>query len=457
MNMISKLLGGAGLFVLLVVVVLGVGLVLANLNDDPLDSDIEQLLSERHPQIASDENGYFAVIGVGGPIDIPPHQQGLTWHEAAVKADSEGSRGSDMLLEQESLSLSLGVDMPCREIEYCLDGVIAHPESARNLLDQAADMLKRCDVALEYRHYQEPWREHMSLASPLPPFVSSCRELQSISFAFSLAEHQDAVALEYLRKLVKLHTLQVEGSVILISKLIAFSNLMSDYKLLNQYLLLRPVESRQHALAISEMLLPLSDKARRMQEVWKREFTWVAREFLDLQELVDSAEEENNVDNTGLNWYDETLTDWFYLPNATVNEYYRDFRLLLSLEETSGQAYREMFATLEREVQDKSNGSRSLYKLRNPVGNFFIQISQTSMLPYLRVRDNMIALRALVAFQFKLLERGINDPSAIDQAVSQSQLVHRQSGEAAIWNQADRTLLFPLGTDEDNDSLAIRL
>ncbi|MEJ2407594.1 MAG: hypothetical protein P8171_25690 [Candidatus Thiodiazotropha sp.] len=69
----------------------------------------------------------------------------------------------------------------------------------------------------------------------------------------------------------------------------------------------------------------------------------------------------------------------------------------------------------------------------------------------------MLALRTLVAFQFKLLERGINDPSAIDQAVSQSQLVHRQTGESAIWNQADRILLFSQGTDEDTDSLAIRL
>ncbi|MEJ2407595.1 MAG: hypothetical protein P8171_25695, partial [Candidatus Thiodiazotropha sp.] len=168
----------------------------------------------------------------------------------------------------------------------------------------------------------EPWRERMSLASPLPFYGSSCRDLQSISFALSVAEHQDAFAIEYLRKLVKLHTLQVEGSVTLIEKLVAMSYLMHDYKLLNQYLLLRPDESRQHALAISGMLLPLSDKGRSMQEVWKREFTLIARMFLDLPKLAENAEEENNDENTGLNWYDETLTDWFYLPNATVNEYY---------------------------------------------------------------------------------------------------------------------------------------
>jgi hypothetical protein len=457
MNMISRLLVGAGLFVLLVVVALGAGLVLANLNDEPLNPDIERILSESHPQITTDENGYFALIGVNGPMDMDPHEWGLAWHEAAVKADSEGSGGSDMLLEQESRALSLGKDVPCGKIESCLDAVMARPEVARSQLDQAADMLKRCDVALNYRYYQEPWRRHMSLASPLPFYGSSCRDLQSISFAFSVAEHQDTVAIEYLRKLVKFHTLQVEGSVTLLSKVVAMSYLMRDYKLLNQYLLLRPDESRQHALAIRNMLLPLSDKGRSMQEVWKREFTLAARGFLDLQKLAESAEDESDNENDVLVTYDETLTDWFYLPNATVNEYYRDFRPLLSLEETSGQAYREMFAVLEREGQDENAESRSLYKLRNPVGHILLQIGQSSLLPYLGVRDNMLALRALVAFQFKLLERGIKDSTAIAQAVSQSQLFHRQSGEAAIWNQVDRTLLFSQGVGEGGDSLAIRL
>jgi hypothetical protein len=457
MKMIPRLLVGAGLFLLLVVVALGAGLVLANLNDEPLNPDIEQLLSESHPQLAADENGYFAVIGVGGPMDMDPHDWGLAWHEAAVKADREGSGRSDMLLEQESRSLSLGKGVPCGKIEHCLDAVITHPEVARRLLDQHVDMLKRCDVALAYPHFQEPWREHLSLASPLPLYSSNCRLLQPISFAFSVAEHHDAAAIEYLRKLVKHHTLQVEGSVTLLSKLVAISYLMRDYILLNQYLLLRPDESRQYALAFREMLLPLSDRGRTMQEVWKREFTLVARGFLDLQELAGSAEEESYDENTGLDLYDETLTDWFYLPNSTVNEYYREFLPFLSLEERSGQAYREMFAALEREHQDKNTESLSLYKLRNPVGNILLNIGQTSMLPYLRVRDNMLALRALVAFQFELLERGIKDPAAIAQAVSQSQLIHRQSGKSAIWNQADRTLLFSQGVGKGSDAIAIGL
>jgi hypothetical protein len=457
MYMISRLLGGAGVFVLLVVVALGAALVLANLKDEPLNPDIERILSESHPQIEPDDNGYFALIGVGGPMDKDPHEWGLAWHEAAVKLDSDGSGGSNMLLEQESESLSLGEDVPCGKIEHCLDAVIANPEVARSLLDQASDMLKRCDVSLEYRHYQEPWRELMSLTSPLPLYGSSCRDLQSISFALSVAEHQDAAAVEYLHKLVKLHTLQMEGSVSLISKVVAMSCLMRDHKLLNQYLLLRPDESRTHALAIREMLLPISDRGRGMQEAWKHEFTLVARMFLNLQELAKRAEDENNEQNTHINWYDETLTDWFYLPNATVNEYYRGFRPLLSLEETSGEAYRELFAALESDVQDENAESRSLYQLRNPVGHILVQIGQPSFLRYLRIRDNMLALRALVAFQFKLLERGIKDSTAIAQAVSQSQLFHRQSGRAAIWNQADRTLLFSQGGGEGFDSLAIRL
>jgi hypothetical protein len=457
MKRISKILGLIGLVLLASVVALGVGLVLANLHDEPLDAAVEKILAERHADIAVEENGYFALIGVHGPEDKTPHEWGLRWHNAASKADREGSGGSKLLAEQEQTLFALPREAPCQEIDHCLEEVVDHPDQARRVLEKARGMLERCDQTLDYSQFQEPWRSQMSLASALPLYPSACRDLQSIHFALAVARHQDEAAIVYLGRVMKFHTLHLQGSVTLLSKVVAISHLTRDYRLLNQYLLLRPAESRRQLPGIKSMLALLSDKARSMEDVLKSEFTLAARGFLDLQGLVDQQANASDDEGVSTGLFDEVLTSLLYLPHATVNEYYCEISPFINLEQTSGRTYRELALAMDNERQGEEHQGRNLYTLRNPVGHILIQIGLANFLPYLKARDNMLALRALVAFQFELLSRGLTDAEAIERALTQAQLVHRYTGEVSIWNREDRSLSFPESAASGREPIGIRL
>ncbi|MEJ2453949.1 MAG: hypothetical protein P8103_07310 [Candidatus Thiodiazotropha sp.] len=457
MKRISKIFGIVGLVVLVLVLALGISLVLSNLNDEPLSPEVKQIFAQSHPEIATDENGYFSLIGVHGPEHMTPHEWGLRWHEAASRMDGEGGRTSDLQPEQEQQLFSLPQDAPCQDIENCLEEVLARPEETRRVLEQAQSFLDRCNLTLNYERYQEPWRPQMGLAAALPLYSSTCRDLQSLHFALKVAEHQDEVAIAYLGRVMKFHTLHLQGSVTLLSKVVAISYLFRDYRLLNQYLLLRPTESLRQILAMRKLLKPLSDKGRSMEVVLKSEITFAARGFLDLQGVVATEADGPDGEGASQGLFEKISTELLYLSNATVNEYYREIRPVLILERSSGRTYRELAMAMENEQECEKDRQRSLYTLRNPVGHILIQIGLPSFLPYLEARDNLLALRALVAFQCDLLARGITDSAAIEQAVTQARLVHRYTGEASIWNKDDRTLFFPATAGSGRDPIVIRL
>jgi hypothetical protein len=85
-------IGSALLLVLLVGFV--VTLTLCNSQDDDLLPEITHLLQQRPEQIPAAENGYFAWLGVVGPVDTDPHTWGHRFYTQALQADQEGLRGS---------------------------------------------------------------------------------------------------------------------------------------------------------------------------------------------------------------------------------------------------------------------------------------------------------------------------------------------------------------------------
>lgn len=457
MSRVPKLLSVVGLVVVISSLVLIISLELANLNDESLNPEVKRILDEKQLQMDDAQNGYFTQIGVNGPDDVTPHTWGLRRLTAAIRADSNGRGVSDILADQDKWRFHLPQGSPCKKIDHCLEEVAEHPDVARRILAQAQSKLNRCDTTLDYSHYQEPKLPHTVLASSIFVFPSGCRELQSIRFALAVAEHQDELALTYLDDVIEFHTLQLQGSISLLAKIVAILYLRYDYNLINQYLLLRPDESRKQISTIEKMLAPLNEKGRSLAVVLKSEFAYTANGMLDIRRPIDSENSANTENNSNESLFEYVLFRLPYLPNATVNEYYSEFRPILNLEQSTGQAYSEHVMALETAKNAENRGSGKLYTLRNPAGHILALIGRTDFLPYLRARDDLLALRALVKFHLDIIARRITDSAEIEQALEQKKIFHRFTGKVCSWNKKDRTLYFKEDSASTGKMLAIRM
>ena len=92
---------------------------------------------------------------------------------------------------------------------------------------------------------------------------------------------------------------------------------------------------------------------------------------------------------------------------------------------------------------------------RNPIGELMIT-GPVLFLNYLRERDHLLAYRALVSLQLDLRVRGITEDDAIRQAVAEAGLVHRLTGEMAVWDEERRMLAYPASADFDDEEFSVR-
>lgn len=458
MSRFFRLLGVGLLVAIGIVAILGITLVLYNFEDDELDPQVARLLMETPRQIPAGDNGYFAWIGVVGPDAVEPHEWGRRWFEEALAADRE-RRPPPLAIEAEIEPDQLRVDgIPCDKIEKCLDEVSERPADVHGVLEQAMGMLSRCDAAMDYANYQEPWRPRLGFSSSFPRYSFVCRDLQATRFALAAAEARDEEALGYLDKEIDFHIRQMRGAVTLLDKMVSISYLHWDYLLVNQYLLRRPDAASLHIERLGKMLATLDANASSMAAVLKTEWQLVARGFLELPNMASSMDEADGglwVEQGGL--IDRAVTGLFYLPNATVNEYYRWYVPIANLEKLSGESYRRAITAIEsNQATDRDAGIFGL-TLRNPAGCILTLIGQPAFLSYINVSDDLLALRAAVEFQLELLSRGVTDEDAIKQAVAAAKLVHRFTGEVAIWDKESRTLVYSAPPQGDGKPLAIRL
>jgi hypothetical protein len=460
MSRVLRLFGYGFLAVLVVILVLVALLVLYNLEDEALHPEVARLLAVVPSQIPAEENGYFAWIGVLGPQEVSPHAWGRRWFAEALAADRE-KRGPTLAIESELREESSALyQTPCNEIESCLDAVARRLADARQLLTQAKVLLKRCDSVLEYPDYQEPWRPQWSFRSAFPRYQFKCSRLQAMRFAVAVAENRDEAALGYLEKEMAFHIRQVRGAFSLIEKVVAIAHLQRDYLLLNRYFLLRADAAKRNAERLAGMLAPLDERTSGLATVLETELLLAARNALELPNWVSLPEtDDDETWNVSIGPLDEIIIEWFYLPNATVNRYYKLFSPLFDIERLSVDAYSTALAEIADSQAMGEDGELFMFTLRNPAGNTWLMIGDPveTMPTYFRLRDDMLALRAAVAFQYDLLSRGIRDEESIAKELATAGLVHRYTGQAVIWDESIRGLTYPAVPQRQMESLSIRL
>jgi hypothetical protein len=438
MNKALRILGKGLLLILAIPVVFYLVLLLCNLRDDPIDPELAKLIAIAPPQIPVAENGYFAWIGVLGPENQTPEAWGQRWFQEALVMDKSSSSvdgsGTDLAINVEKREDDLRAeDIACTRIETCLENVSAHPDLARAVLKKVAVTLKRGDIAQAFPAYQEAWRPNPTLASRVPNYPHLWRHLNATRFALAVAEGHHDKALEHLGREMDFHIRQMRGAQGLIEYLLAVASLRSNTELLNQYMARAPQAARQRADRIAPLLVPLPENTTRLKTVLMSESRMQSRSMLFLRNLNKSSKEI-----TG-NWLSGTLAGPLWLPHATANENFHMYRRLTAPDGLTGTAYRDALANTGQETERMI---KSTFVLRNPIGHILNNIALPNYTSYFLRRDDLIAQRAMVAFQLTLLRQDVTDSEAIAQALPAAGLTHPYTGEKPVWDKASRTLSY---------------
>jgi hypothetical protein len=422
-------------------------LVFANRQDDAPEPIIAEVLNESLPQVAPERNGYFAWVGVMGPEAAPSYDWGRRWFEQALAADA--AAWPDQSAAQTQKDDVRSDDWPkegwCRKVETCLDDVAADPAQARVLLASVRTTLERGDAAMAFPEYQEPARPDFGVVSAIPTVPMVWLPASSTRFALDVAEGRHAEALARLAREVKFHTAQAAGAETLIAKLLAFAGLRNDYLLLAQYARRYPnVAIARHA-QIKAMLAPLPAPATSMYPPLRSETRGMVRLLGNMRNTGLTTPPEVPVGH-GASWRG-MLADWLwlpmYLPHATASELFRFNAHYMDAELLEDDAdYRNAVAAAYERGNEYQASLLESIEMRNPAGRVLVGVATMDFRSYLFRRDDLLALRAVVALRQDMRAAGW-PAEKMANLFGVPELVHRYTGESPVWDEAAKAIVYP--------------
>ena len=440
-----------GLFAL--VLLLGAAVLVANWSDEPLDAELQALLSERPPQTEPQRNGYFAWIGIMGPESAAPHAWGQRWYQEALTVDA-ALRSKDSspapASEVELRKSNWPKNGPCRRAETCFGDVAADPAGVRLLLENAQSTLERADTAMAYPEVQEPVRPDFAAASPMPRYPSDWLAAGAARFVLDVREGRHDMALVRLAREHHFHLAHAAGAVSLMDKAIAFGYLKRDYLLLADYLHRYPDAARDHIAAIDSILTPLPDAALSQTAVLRNEIKAVANVMLNLPKT--SPDGQSLPAAKRMMWI-------VFQPHASANAMYRSFVDTIAAESLTGKAYRSAIVAIRRTQMKQAKPTpvwRQLH-IHNPVGRILVSIGTPSFDSYWLRRDDLRVQHAALVHRVRLLKEGrpVSDMMAL---VAAPDLVHPYTGESPHWDEQAQTLTYAASEfRKGEEALAIKM
>lgn len=440
-----------GLFAL--VLLLGAAVLVANWNDEPLDSELKNLLSERPPQIDPQRNGYFAWIGIMGPESTAPQAWGQRWYQEALAIDAAlrlKDSSPNPAADAERRKSTWPKGGPCRRPDTCFADVAADPAKLRVLLEEARPTLARADAAVAYAEVQEPVRPNITAASPMPSYPSDWLAASAARFVFDVREGRHDTALARLAGEHRFHLAHAAGAASLLDKVVAISYLRGDYLLLADYLHRHPDAAREHIALIDAILKPLPEAALSLTMVLRNESKAVANLMLNLPNT--SPDGQSLPAAKRMMWV-------IFQPQASANAAYRSFADSVAVESLTGEAYRSAIAAVRRTQMKQATQTPVWRRLHisNPVGRILLSIGSPNFESYWLRRDDLRVLHAALALRVRLLKAGrpVSDMAALATA---PELVHPFTRASPHWDEQAQALAYPASELlKDKEALSIKL
>ncbi len=418
-------------------------LLLINLQDSPLSPSVENLLNSKPPaSIAANDNGYFAWVGIVGAEDQDPAIWGQRWFNEALAIDKEfrtSMSPRNFAIDKERRKPEPTIKgFPCEKIENCaFDFVEKDTDAARVILQNGHITLERGDKALAFPDYQEPWRADYSVASTISPHPNGWLALCATRFALAAKEGRHDDAINQIAREVAFHINQLRGSLAFVDKVLATHNLGARYRLLSQYIQRYPEPAKARIDKIAKIIVALPREVTSLQASLLLEERVVTTVLLATK--TNKEFERELLGELG-DIAGPYLAKPFFLVSVSANEFTGVMDLWIHADGLTDKAYRESIIYAQRYgAQEVAS-----FNLRNPVGHLLLGVAYQNIFPYMLRRDDLLALRALVAFQVKLLQNSITDPAAITRAIAADKdlLTHPFYGTTPIFDKEKRVIRF---------------
>jgi hypothetical protein len=416
----------------LVLVVVPLAFVLAvNAFDEPLSPQAASYGEPRSPVVPGDENGYYALIGLGAPDGADAILYARGWMDEA-RAAARGKRAAKRPADNRAKR-----PIPCDAAQAsCLAAVKAKPEEAKEHLAAYREDLARYEVLIGFKRYEEVLDFPLRMSTAFPQYgpVTAAHRAYVLRAALEAQRGNIEGAIAAIERDIAFQRTMMTGARTLLGKVVAGADYWRDLAFLSDLMQSRTAEMRPHLAKVREMLKSTDFPAAGMSAIVESEFAF--RKALLRNPLA--PEEVGNSPAI----VEKLAARFLYKPNATLNQ---EVQYLAGVAAAMDLPVKEGSNVLDKLMQQDAPMSAWQY-IDNPAGNYLRRVATTDegSQAYSRLRLHDIrAYARLVALQAEVLAEGVDvGRMAAFVAASDARFHDLYTGKPMSWDAAAKQLSF---------------
>ena len=418
----KKILRALGLLLLLSLVALIV-VVAINQFDETLDPQAAAWGEPRPATVPEAENGYYALLGLGAPLDADPAAFARAWMAEARAAAKENRMEKSLAKNHPARPL------PCNPSDVsCLDTARANAAELTSTLSHYKQDIARYESLLAAKRYEEVLdyrRRITSFGADSGPLVVA-QHVYLTQAALAAARGDIEAAVGAVERDIAMCRLMLGGARTMVAKAIAVHRYWTSLAFLADLMRQQPTALEPFAPRLRVMLAGIDASALRLD-------TPLENEFATYKQFVLDAVNAGFNDAAGFKAsFAEKL---FYLPNATINGLRRD---LFALTEALQRPPSQIKDAAQRATQASLDQYPAWSYLYNPIGKDSLIAGATSasitIYYALRLHD-LDAFNRLVGLRLEAMLAKISTAQAAEFAAKSDPRFHDPyTGKPMAWD-----------------------
>ncbi len=373
-----------------------------NLPDEDLAPEAAAYGTPRAPSVPEAENGHYALLALNASDGADAMAYARAWIAEARSAARE-DRAEKLPATRRAQRPALCDPRTTRCFAYARN----NRAEAERQLEAFEEDLARYERLLAYKRYEEVLDYRLRSDSVLPPHgaVVQGQRAYLLRIAVAVVAGRYEEALAALERELAWQRAFLNGSRLLIGKMVAVENYWRDLMFIAELVQAKPAEMLPFAARLQALLAPL-DEAPKAQAALETEFRFAKAAF---DEAASGRGESGS-------FPDSIVIALFFKRNATLNRAARHFASL------SASVFEQPAHRVEAgwEVFSKAWLDPPLWDyIYNPAGKVMLEAGTLGWKDYpYRVHD-LVALSRLVALRVELLAAGVT-AEQVPQAIAGS-------------------------------------
>jgi hypothetical protein len=428
----KRFLKAAAVAFLVLIVLPLAGVLAVNAFDENLTPQAASYAEPRSPVVPGDENGYYAVLGLGAPDGADPVKYARAWLDesrAAARANRPEQQPADKRAKRPVLCDAGQTS--------CLAAAKANPDEVKTQLEAYQEDLARYETLIGYKRYEEVLDFPLRVSTHFPPFgaVTGAHRAYVLRAALAAERGDLEAAIAAMERDIAFQRAMMSGARTLLGKMVASAGYWRDLAFVSDLMQSRTAEVRPHLPRLREMLKSPDFPTAGMGAI-------VESEFAFSKPLLKNPAAAPQDDGSAASPVEQLALRFLYKPNATLNR---------AAEHLSAVA-----AAMDLPVNPGSDALMKIYRehsemtvwdyIDNPAGNILRRVAATEdgKEAYGRLRlHDVRAYGRLVALQAEVLAENV-DAERVAAFVAQSDARFRDpyTGKPMVWDAGTKRLSF---------------